>query len=859
MDTPVDPALERITRLAAAIFKVPIALVSLVDDDRQWFKSCVGVDDDQTSRNVSFCAHAILSDEVMVVPDALADPRFADNPLVTGGPGIRFYAGAPLKTSDGFNLGTVCVVDTQPRELNGKEIAALSQLAAVAMDLLELRLAQAQMLAEAEERERAEEELRRKSGLVRLLRAVAVAANQARTLDEGLRVAVAEVCGFTGWPVGHAFLPSDTDTGELVSTDIWHLHEPERFERFRHETEASRFRPGSGFAATVYLSARSIWVADVSKDGEFARSKAAEQVGLKGALAFPILMREEVAGVLEFFSEREAEPDEPLLDVMAHVGTQLGRVAERERSEKERDALIAQQSDLAQQLRLLLESTPGGIYGIDVEGRCTFINRAAADMLGYPPEDVLGEQMHELIHHSHPDGSPYAVEDCPIYRAFRDGSGCCIENEVLFRRDGSSFSAEYSADPIVEQDVICGAVATLVDITERKQAEAALKAARDEAERADRAKSEFLSRMSHELRTPMNAILGFAQLLELDDLTPEQLDAVGHILKAGNHLLGLINEVLDIARIEAGRMSLSIEPVEVAEVVNEVIDLIRPMSTERDIRVSTELGQVQDVHVLADRQRFKQVLLNLVSNAVKYNRASGTVLVFFEDVGEGQLSIKVHDTGWGIAPERTEDLFKPFERLGVHGTGVEGSGLGLAISKRLAEVMGGEVGVDSVVGEGSTFWVQLPLGKGAPQPAEDSDEARLEEPALQQSGTVLYIEDNLSNLNLMQRILARHPQVKLISAMQGSLGVELARKHCPDLILLDLHLPDMDGSDVLKQLREMRDVNDPEIVILSADATPSQIDRLLQAGADDYLTKPFDLRRFMEVLDRSLGAEIGFR
>jgi CheY-like chemotaxis protein/nitrogen-specific signal transduction histidine kinase len=374
---------------------------------------------------------------------------------------------------------------------------------------------------------------------------------------------------------------------------------------------------------------------------------------------------------------------------------------------------------------------------------------------------------------------------------------------------------------------------------------------------ASRAKSEFLSRMSHELRTPLNAILGFAQLLEMDSLNTDQHESVEQILKAGRHLLDLINEVLDIARIEAGRLVVSIESVSVKEVIQEGLDLVAPLAVARDIQLKVEAAGISDRFIFVDRQRLKQVLLNLLSNAVKYNRPGGSVALSYAEVQGGRLRINVSDTGPGIPPDRLGQLFTPFERLGAEQTGVEGTGLGLALSKRLVEAMRGTLGVQSTVGQGSTFWMEFPLSESTARQAElgSAGGPRPVEVATASRGTftVLYIEDNLSNLELIQRLLARRPEIKLLSAMQGRLGLELAREHRPDLILLDVHLPDVPGSEMVRLLREDPKTRNTPVVVISADAVPTQIHRLRDAGARAYLTKPLDVKEFLDVVDEVLA------
>jgi signal transduction histidine kinase/ActR/RegA family two-component response regulator len=367
---------------------------------------------------------------------------------------------------------------------------------------------------------------------------------------------------------------------------------------------------------------------------------------------------------------------------------------------------------------------------------------------------------------------------------------------------------------------------------------------------ADLAKSEYLSRMSHELRTPLNAILGFAQLLEMDELREDQQESLGYILSAARHLLALINEVLDIAAIEAGRLTLSLEPVWVADVVSETVSLIRPLADQQGILLVSP-ARTCDAHVLGDRQRLKQVLLNLLSNAVKYNRPAGSVHLTCEHVN-GRLRVKVADTGPGIPAEALERLFVPFERLGSeHGT-VEGTGLGLPLSKRLADAMGGSLELESIPQQGSTFWVELPLIEAPAEAAADLGAAPQPEPEqVEQTRhdlTVLYIEDNVSNLQLVERVMQRRG-IALISAMRPQLGLDLAGEHQPDLILLDLHLPDMPGQEVFRRLRANAKTAEIPVVVLSADARPNLISRMLDDGVRAFLTKPLDVKQLLELID----------
>ena len=334
---------------------------------------------------------------------------------------------------------------------------------------------------------------------------------------------------------------------------------------------------------------------------------------------------------------------------------------------------------------------------------------------------------------------------------------------------------------------------------------------------------------------------------------------MAYILAGGRHLLGLINEVLDIARIEAGRLPISLEPVQLPGVVREALDLAASLAANMNVRLRGGEA-IPDRHILADNQRLKQVLLNLLSNAIKYNRQGGTVTVAYEDAAGGRLRIKVSDVGPGIPPDRMERLFTPFERLGAEKTDVEGTGLGLALSKRLVEAMGGSMGVESAVGQGSTFWAEFPLAESPNAQVQRGGQevrrpAELDAPS--KAGVVLYIEDNLSNVKLIEKLLIHRPDVRLMTAMQGQLGLDLARQHLPDLVLLDLQLPDIPGDEVLRRLRATPETRDLPVVMISADATPRQIERLRAAGALAYLTKPLEVQKLLALVDEILGRESG--
>jgi PAS domain S-box-containing protein len=471
------------------------------------------------------------------------------------------------------------------------------------------------------------------------------------------------------------------------------------------------------------------------------------------------------------------------------------------------------------------------------------VNQEALTMLGYSEEELLGQPTALVLSANGSDAEIVGSTGAEfVYRT----------------KSGASIPVLFSASPMHGEDGRdAGQVWLAQDITARKLVEAQLREAKQQAEAANQAKSEFLSRTSHELRTPLNAILGFGQLLEIVDLEEDDRESLEHIMKAGRHLLCLINEVLDIAGIESGRRSLSREPVRIGDVARDALDMTRGLALARSIEIRTELGLQEDDYVVADRQRLQQVLLNLLSNAVKYNRAGGTVTLACEERNEGEVRISVRDTGLGIPPEDLAKLFVPFERLGAAEAGIEGTGLGLTSCRIFVEAMNAVMGVESVVGEGSVFWLDLQRAAAPFEELERAPEAGIASRAVDEGhkGIVLYIEDNLTNLKLVKRVLARYPQIEFLAASRGEEGVRLAREAHPDLILLDLHLPDFWGDEVLRRLREDPVTREIPVVMLSADATQHQIDRLLAAGAYSYMTKPIDCERLIEMVDEILTSE----
>jgi PAS domain S-box-containing protein len=473
-------------------------------------------------------------------------------------------------------------------------------------------------------------------------------------------------------------------------------------------------------------------------------------------------------------------------------------------------------------------------------------NKSAEAQYGFTAEEAIGTAPGELLDSELPEPRKQILQHLERTGAW--------EGEVRqTTKEGRRIIV--SARWALQKDADGRPIAVLEinrDISAAKQAAEELVRARDEAERASQAKSEYLSRMSHELRTPLTAILGYSDLLELRVPREDQREAIAAVQRASEQLLSLVNDVLDIARIESGRERMVPESVSIAATIEECLRLVTPSAMERRIHLEADFGEHGYAYVRADRQRLAQALLNLLSNAVKYSGDGARVSVKVEQVGK-RFRIAVVDTGPGLDDSQLERLFQPFERLGAERTTIQGTGLGLALTKKLIEAMDGEIGVESAPGRGTTFWIMLERATPSVEQQVEADRGAVATVRTGASRTVLYVEDNLATITLMEDIFAMRPQIRLITAMQGGLTLDLARQHQPDLIVLDLQLPDIGGDEVLRRLRRDARTAQIPVVMFSADATERQIKRLLAAGARAYLTKPAKVKEFLSTLDEVLA------
>jgi PAS domain S-box-containing protein len=528
----------------------------------------------------------------------------------------------------------------------------------------------------------------------------------------------------------------------------------------------------------------------------------------------------------------------------------------RKQVEAEQERLDQRLRDQQFYTRSLIESNIDALMTTDPAGIITDVNKQMEALTGCTRDELIGAPFKDYF------TDPERAE-AGIKRVLSRGK--VTDYELTARAgDGKETVVSYNATTFHDRDrKLQGVFAAARDVTERKRFEWAqqesnveLKRAKAAAEKANLAKSDFLSSMSHELRSPLNAILGFAQLISSDSPppTPSQTASIDQILHAGWYLLQLINEILDLAQIESGKLALSLEPTSLEDVMLECQAMMEPQGQKRGIKM-TFPGFDVPLFVDADRTRLKQVLINLLSNAIKYNQVNGTVVVDCDTSTPERLRINVTDTGAGLAPDMLMQLFQPFNRLGREAGAEEGTGIGLVMCKRLVELMGGAIGVESAVGKGSVFWFAL---NSAAAPGLSFDLAKpvpIARAQLQSGSpprTLLYVEDNPANLHLIEQLIARRPDLLLLTARAGNLGIQLARENQPEVILMDINLPGISGIEALKLLR-----NDPAtahipVVALSANAMPSDIEKGLLAGFFRYLTKPIKVIEFMDTLDEAL-------
>lgn len=547
------------------------------------------------------------------------------------------------------------------------------------------------------------------------------------------------------------------------------------------------------------------------------------------------------------FETRQRRKDGGIIDVevsasVAEIGGEtLVFAFERDitaRKQAESELRVAREiaERMARRNATILHTTLDGFVMVDPQGYIVDVNPAYQQMLGYSREEFLSLSVADIEALEDSEDVARRLERLKEQGYDRFETVHCHKDGTLVDVEVSVTRMQYGDEPY--------SFAFVRDITARRRAEKDLLEAKEAAEKANTAKSEFLSRMSHELRTPMNAILGFSQILEREELAEEQLEYIREISKAGDHLLDLIDELLDMSRIETGNMAIDIEAVDVRSVIKQALAIVQPKINQRELSLSMQCDS--DCVVLADRKRLKQVLVNLLDNAIKYNCQGGALSVQCRLQGDQNIRVTVTDSGRGIKPENLSKLFVPFQRLGAECDGIEGTGIGLALTKQLIEEMAGEIGVESQFGQGSDFWIELPIGQRqvvADAPVET--EAACSGDKIY---TVVCVEDNPVNMLLIQAVFRKHADLRLIPAATGEEGLELIMKDPPDIVILDIQLPGMGGLDVLRELKKNPTTSNIPLIALTADAMSVDVEQGLKAGFCRYFTKPLDIEKFIDEL-----------
>ncbi|MBC7608116.1 MAG: response regulator [Polaromonas sp.] len=786
LDSPSEAEFDALVNVASLVCGMPYSLISLVDTDRQWFKANKGLDGvSETPRSLAFCAHAILGDGVMEVPDATRDPRFSDNALVNGAPDIRFYAGAPVVLTDGSHVGTLCVIDDQPRQLDATQRQILQSLAVAAARALEGRKA-----------------IRTQDKIMRALHKSEILLDRTG--------AIAQV---GGWEI------------DLATSSIFWSRETRRIHGVPDD-----YVPVMVEAINFYApEARPVIQAAVEEGMTSGKGWDLELpfIRLDGT---PIWVR--TVGMVEF------EDGQPVRMVGAFQDVTEPRNA---------DAVINRQRSA---MSMLVNAIPDPIFHKDREGRYLMCNDAYSALVGRTPEQVKGLVCEDLF-----------PADVAVAMRVRDGAVLKTLKRVgaehwITYPDGRRVLVETMVSPMQGEDgQTTGLLGVSRDITNRKEAEGAIHRARQAAEESTQMKSDFLANMSHEIRTPMNAIIGMSHLALKTDMTPRQRDYITKVHRSGQHLLGIINDILDFSKVEAGKLTIEHIDFELDKVLDNVANLIGEKSGAKGVELVFDIAPDVPRGLIGDSLRVGQILINYANNAVKYTETGEIVIsakvvnITLEDV---LVRFSVRDTGLGLTQEQISRLFQSFSQADSSTTRrFGGTGLGLAISKKLAELMGGEVGVSSVFGEGSDFWFTVRLGI-----SQQVKPAWLPNPDLR-SRRALVVDDNEHARRIMRDMLEAMT-FEVIDVDSGRAAVQAVhaahlRGQSFDIVYLDWRMPVMDGMEAARQIRGLGLSPAPTLVMVSAYGREEMIKEAESLGIVNMLVKPLSPSMLFDTTIEALG------
>jgi len=567
----------------------------------------------------------------------------------------------------------------------------------------------------------------------------------------------------------------------------------------------------------------------------------------------------ETVGLLKSQSEALHESTQLLeKKVMDRTADLMDSKSSLEKEIADRRLAQSQLEQISRQNQLILNSAGEGIYGLDLDGKVTFVNPAGAKLLGYDVEELLGQSLKQLVHETKPEESPGLENDGGMYAPFKDGADHQADTQAMWKKDGSEFPVEYTSTPIWEGQEVAGVVVTFRDITERKQAQEAMQQAKLVAETANRAKSDFLASMSHELRTPLNGILGYAQILKRDPvLADKQKAGVDVIQRSGEHLLTLINDILDLAKIEAQKLEIQATDFHLPEFLQQITKIIRIKAEQVGLSFFYEPQDTLPMVVRGDEKRIRQIVLNLLSNAVKFTeKGNVTLRVLYAPTSEGSEHVQflVEDTGRGIPAEKLEEIFLPFQQVGDHTRQQEGTGLGLAITKKLVRLMGGTLNVKSTVGKGTTFRIILPL-----MPVKDwtplvPDQEKTIIGFTGDRKRILVVDDKWENRAVIVNLLVPLG-FEVSEAGDGREGVKKIHEEKPDLVVMDLVMPHIDGLEATRQIRESPELSATPIIASSASAFDFNRQEAIKAGCTDFLPKPIQAEILFKQLHEHLALE----